>query len=321
MGNPNWETGRASVPFHLLAPLDTEFIHQSSLLTHLWLESDLLDTASSPARACGRMRIEQQFHQHQLDDYALDLERAQARIVEQRRAIQATPRRESRERGPKFPMLKLSTRLPIVRTAAYLVLESYHLAFSLSMQGSTEARNMPSPLAAQLRIDCLVRFGSKMIFNMGHYLWHIIMVRPDLSTLPVHLSPPIYLALSTIQGWDLGAALHHPQRPGVSLDVESIYQVLLEDQLSSPPIVARIKAIPRYRLDTRQVQRPENLPVPVGGEPVHGNGDVHPPPMGMADGMAPQFMQAADAYGGDMSWLLDFESDWMALMNGRGAGM
>jgi hypothetical protein len=37
--------------------------------------------------------------------------------------------------------------------------------------------------------------------------------------------------------------------------------------------------------------------------------------------MAPQFMQAADAYGGDMSWLLDFESDWMALMNGRGAGM
>ena len=320
MGNPNWGTGRASVPFHLMAPLNTEFIQQSSLLIHLWLESDLLDTASGPTRACGRMWVEQQFHQYQLDDYALDLERAQARIVEQRRAIQATPRRKSNELHPTISMLNLSMGFHAVRTAAYLVLESYHLAFSLSTQGSAEARNMPSPLAAQLRLDCLLRFGSKMIFNMGDYLWHIIMARPDLSTLPVHLSPPIYLALSIIQGWDLGAALHHPQQRGVPLNLESIYQILLEDQLSSPTIVARIKAIPRYRLDTRQVQRPEDMTLQEGGEAVHGNGNMHPP-MGMADGMAPQFLPSIDAYGGDMSWLLDSESDWMALMNERGGGV
>ena len=202
----------------------------------------------------------------------------------------------------------------------HLALESYHLAYALAMQGSTEARNMPSPLAAQLRFDCLVRFGSKMLRHMGDYLWHIIMSRPDMSTLPVHFSPPIYLGLATIQGWNLASVLHHPQRPAVPLDVQSIYQIMLEDQASSPSVVARIKLIPRYRLDTRPVQRPENMPLPEGGGEKRSDGGsqwVN----AMADGIAPQYMHASDPYASDMSWLLDFETDWMALVNGRVDGM
>ena len=94
VGSPNLEGGRVSLAFYSMAPFTTDFIQSSSLLVHLWLESELLDCSTAPVRACGRMRVEEQFHQHLLDDYATDLERAEARIIESRRTIHNTPQRE-----------------------------------------------------------------------------------------------------------------------------------------------------------------------------------------------------------------------------------
>lgn len=177
---------------------------------------------------------------------------------------------------------------------------------------------MPSPLAAQLRFDALIRFGSKLIRHMGDYLWHIILTRPDLSTLPVYFSPPIYLGLATVQGWDLADKLLHPSRPGVPLSVETVFQILEEDLVSSPQIIARIRRIPKYRLDTRQIPRPESMPTSDHGSGMHPGGQL--PHQDMVNGLAPQYIQPFDAFGGDMSWLLDFETDWTALVNNGRVG-
>lgn len=95
VGSPNQDGSRGSVPFYLMVRFDVHYIQSSSLFVHLWLESELLDCATAPVRACGRVRVEEQFHQHLLDDYVTDLERAEARIAETRRSVSSTPNRES----------------------------------------------------------------------------------------------------------------------------------------------------------------------------------------------------------------------------------
>jgi hypothetical protein len=78
---------RQSLPFHILVPLSINFVQESDLLTHLWLESEILDAVEPAARSCGKLRIEQQFHQHLLDEFTRDLDRALARLVECRSAL------------------------------------------------------------------------------------------------------------------------------------------------------------------------------------------------------------------------------------------
>ena len=155
-----------------------------------------------------------------------------------------------------------------------------------------------------------------MIVRLGEFLWHLILARPDLSTMPSHLLPLLYLAIATIRGWNLGNTLEHPNRPGMPLDVESIHQIILEDLVSGRAVVDRIMRTPSYyKVDVRQASGPDEPP-PANGVHVGDRAGGNQVP---AQPFAPAF-QTFDAYGNDMSWLLDFETDWMNAVNARPGG-
>jgi hypothetical protein len=165
-----------------------------------------------------------------------------------------------------------------------------------------------------MRFDTLLRFGSGMIRTMGEFLWHLILVRPDLSTLPSHFLPSLYLSLATIRTWNLAHALEHPNRAGVRLDIESLHTIALEDEVSARSVIDRIESIPVYpRINDRSHSRSDHMPQADGQQDVHPQDGIHEP-------QYMPVMQTVDAYGNDMSWLLDFEADWMSGLNGRLGG-
>jgi hypothetical protein len=174
---------------------------------------------------------------------------------------------------------------------------------------------LPIPLAAQMRFDTLVRFGGRMIVRLGEFLWHLILARPDLSTLPSHLLPILYLAVATIRGWNLGSTLEHPNRPGMPLDVDSIHQIILEDLVSGRAVMDRISRMPSYKMDVRQAPGSDEPPLTNGVHVGNRGGGSQVP----AQSFAPA-LHTFDAYGNDMSWLLDFETDWMNAVNARPGG-
>ena len=75
------------LPLYLTVPFTAPFVQESSVLTHLWIESEMLDAMDFSVENATKLRIERQFQQHYLDDYARDLDRTLARLVEMREIL------------------------------------------------------------------------------------------------------------------------------------------------------------------------------------------------------------------------------------------
>jgi len=76
-----------SLPLYLAVPFSAAFVQESSLLTHLWIESEMLDAMDFGFESATKLRIERQFQQHYLDDFARDLDRTLARLLEIREIL------------------------------------------------------------------------------------------------------------------------------------------------------------------------------------------------------------------------------------------
>ena len=127
--------------------------------------------------------------------------------------------------------------------------------------------------------------------------------------------PLIYLAIATIRGWNLGTTLEHPNRPGMPLDVESLHQIILEDLVSGRGVIDRILRTPAYKVEVRQAPGNDEPPTTNGVHRGNPGGGSQVPVQPFAPGL-----QTFDAYDNDMSWLLDFETDWMHAVNARPGG-